>query len=103
MIVEYKEEAVNTYLLLQIYTGLNYFANAIISLIWVYCVMSWFVRPTNRLYQFLERFLYPVLEPFRIISRKLIRSGFMIDISPVLATLAIRLIMSLILRLMIGF
>ena len=93
----------NSYVLLQLYVGLNYFANAIIALIWISCLMSWFVRPTNRFYQFLERFLYPILEPFRKISRKLIRGGFMIDISPILATVAIRIIMSLILRLLVGF
>ena len=40
---------------------------------------------------------------FGKISRKLIRGGFMIDISPILATVAIRIIMSLILRLLVGF
>lgn len=93
----------DTYVMLQLYSGLNYFANVLIALIWIYCLMSWFVRPTNRLYRFLERFLYPVLEPFRVISRKLIERGFMIDISPILATAAIKFVMALLWRLMLGY
>lgn len=74
--------------------GINYFLNVVSWALLVYCIMSWIVRPTNQFYILLSRFVAPLLAPFRPIARKLIERGFMIDISVLLAFVAIRLLRS---------
>ncbi|MBR0464479.1 MAG: YggT family protein [Clostridia bacterium] len=83
----------------QIFLGINRFLSVLEVLLIIYALMTWFVRPDSPVYQFLYRFLNPVIAPFRRISRKLIERGLMIDISVILAVLAIRVVQSLLWRL----
>ena len=83
----------------QIFLGINRFLSVLEVLLIIYALMTWFVRPDSPVYPFLYRFLNPVIAPFRRISRKLIERGLMIDISVILAVLAIRVVQSLLWRL----
>ena len=82
----------------QIFLGIYRFLSVLEILLVVYALMTWFVRPDSQVYQFLYRFLNPVVAPFRRISRRLIEKGLMIDVSVILAVLAIRVIQSLLWR-----
>ena len=82
----------------QVFLGINRFLSVLEVLLIIYALMTWFVRPDSPVYQFLYRFLNPVIAPFRRISRKLIERGLMIDISVILAVLAIRVAQSLLWR-----
>lgn len=89
----------NYILLLRVYEGISLFLNIISGILLAYCLMSWFVPPTNRLFQIVSRFTQPLVAPFRPIAYKLMERGFRIDISVLLAFLAIRVIESLLLML----
>ena len=82
--------------LYQIVQGLSMFLRIVRYILLAYCLMSWFVRPTNRFYQICQRMCDPLLAPFRPISRKLIEKGFMIDISAILAFFALDIVERLI-------
>lgn len=86
-------------LLIKIYEGLSLFLNIVSGILLAYCIMSWFVRPTNRLFMIVSRFTQPLVAPFRPIANKLMQRGFMIDVSILLAFLAIRVLESLLLAL----
>ena len=58
----------------------------------VYSLLSWIVSPFNRLYLLLSRMAQPLIAPFRGISGALIRRGFRIDISVLLALLALQIL-----------
>jgi len=52
--------------------------------IFVYCIMSWFVRPGTRLYEIYAKLAY-FLEPLFVPARKLLsrlRIGIPVDLSP---------------------
>lgn len=60
-------------------------------------ILSWFLPPNNTLRQFLDFLTEPVVGPFRrLMSRWTARSAIPIDISPILAVLAIALVQRLI-------
>ena len=78
-----------------ILTGVSYFCNIISALLFIYCLMTWIVRPNSPAYTFVHRIVEPFLAPFRPLSMRLMQKGFMIDITPLLAILALRVIQSL--------
>ncbi len=83
----------------QIVRGVYYFLYILEIAVFVYALMSWFVKPYNRFYVFLRNLVSPILAPFRPLSRKLMERGFMLDLSVLFAILALRLLQSLLPRL----
>lgn len=79
--------------------GIHYFLRILSIALWVYAIMSWFVRPYNRVYIFMRNFVSPLLAPFRPLARKLIEKGVMVDLSVIMAWLALRILQSLLPRL----
>ncbi len=76
----------------QIYTGVNYFLDIISVVLFVYCLMTWFVRPDSPLYAFMRRLVDPIVAPFRPLARRLMEKGLMLDISVLLAIFGVRII-----------
>ncbi len=89
-----------TEIISRVFEGVSMFLNIISMALVVYALMSWFVRPDSPLYRFMSRFCEPIVAPFRPISRRLIEAGLRIDISVILAVAAIRLLQSLLYRLL---
>ncbi len=83
-----------------VYQGVYMFLNIISIMLVVYALMTWFVRPDAPVYRFMSRFCEPIVAPFRGISRRLIQAGLRIDISVILAVAAIRLLQTLLYRLL---
>ena len=83
----------------QINMGIYYFLRILSIALWVYVIMSWFVRPYNRAYIFMRNFVSPLLAPFRPLARKLMEKGVMVDLSVIMAWLALRILQNLLPRL----
>lgn len=81
--------------------ALSMLCDVYIWLIFISAMLSWFVSPQNRLMQFLRSITEPVLYPFRLLTSKFMgRGGMFLDISPLLAYFALRVVNMLITRLM---
>ncbi|MGI6734402.1 MAG: YggT family protein [Anaerovoracaceae bacterium] len=84
---------------------INLFFQVIIYLILGRAIMSWFVRPGDRiypLYMSIIRLTEPLLAPFRNLSNRFMgNSG--VDFSPLLAIFAIYILRRLLNALLIGF
>ncbi len=78
--------------ILQIYTGINYFLNIVSGILLVYCLMTWFVRPNSQIYVFMRRLVEPIVAPFRPLAMRLMEKGLMIDISVLLAIFGVRIV-----------
>lgn len=78
------------------------FGQILIYLIIAEAVMSWFVRPGDRVYPFflsIRRLTDPLLRPFRtLMGRFSMNMG--IDFSPVLAIIAISMIQGILIKLL---
>jgi len=83
----------------QIVMAISLFLRILSIALWVYVIMSWFVRPYNRVYIFVRNLVAPLLAPFRPIARKLMESGVMVDLSVVMAWIALRILQSVLPRL----
>ncbi|NLM07888.1 MAG: YggT family protein [Clostridiales Family XIII bacterium] len=84
---------------------INLFFQVIVYLILGRAIMSWFIRPGDRLYPLymsVIRITEPILAPFRNLSNRIMGHSA-IDFSPVLAILAIYIIRRLLSALLIGF
>ena len=65
----------------------------------LYCVMSWF-RSRTALFNWLGRFLEPIMSPFRGISRWIcVKTGIPLDFTPYFAIIALSVIRNLLWRL----
>ncbi len=80
--------------------ALSLLCDVYIWLIFITAMLSWFVSPQNRLMQLLRSITEPVLYPFRLLTRKFMSGGMFLDISPLLAYFALRIVNLLITRLM---
>ena len=76
----------------QIYTGINYFLDIITAILFIYCLMTWFVRPNSQMFVFMRRMVEPIVAPFRPLAMRLMEKGLMLDISVLLAMFAIRIL-----------
>ena len=79
----------------QILTGIDYFINIVSLLLFIYCLMTWFVRPNSQAYIFVHRLVEPFIAPFRPLALRLMEKGLMIDVSVFLAIIALRVVRSL--------
>ncbi len=87
-----------------IYRGVNIFVRIVTYLILAHCILSWIARPDNGLYRFVTQLVEPILTPFRPLGRWFINKGFRVDLTPIFAILALRLILNLLGRALIyGF
>ena len=84
--------------LVQILNGISLFFDVVTFIMVLYAFMSWFMRPNNAFYQLLARFCQPIVAPFRPIASRLMQSGFMFDVSYILAFFAIRITQYLVLQ-----
>lgn len=85
----------------QVYKGVVYFLNILSTLLIIYCVMTWVVRPETTIYRVFSRFFEPMLRPFRKVARKLINKGLMVDVSILLALIAIEALKWLLARVLL--
>ncbi len=76
----------------KIYIGIGYFLDIVTGLLFVYCLMTWFVRPDSPIYVFMRRLVEPFVSPFRPLALRLMEKGMMIDISVLLAIVGVRVI-----------
>lgn len=86
----------------QLLSGVDTFLNLVSVILVVYALMSWFMRPDNRVYIFFARMADVILTPFRPAARWLYTKGFRVDMSVILALLAIRVLRSLLVNLVYG-
>ena len=75
----------------QIQTGINFFLNIVSVLLSIYCLMTWFVRPGSSMYAFMQKLIGPIVAPFRPLALRLMEHGLMLDISVLLAIIAVRI------------
>ena len=73
----------------QIRYGVRLFFDIVKFVMVLYAFMSWFVRPDNAFYRVLARFCQPIVSPFRPLAARLMQRGFFLDISYILAYLAL--------------
>lgn len=83
----------------QLISGVDAFLNILSLLLVVYAVMTWFVRPNHPVYVFMARIADFVIAPFRPLSNWLIGKGLRVDTSVILALIGIRLLRTLLYRL----
>ena len=76
----------------QIYTGINYFLDIVSGILFVYCLMTWFVRPNSQIFIFMRRLVEPIVSPFRPLAMRLMEKGLMLDISVLLAIFGVRIL-----------
>ena len=74
--------------------GFDIFLTILQLILVAYSIMSWVSNPFNRLYVLLSRMVQPLVAPFRGIAGALIRRGFRIDISVLLALVALQILQS---------
>jgi len=75
--------------------GIIWFLNILSWGIIINALLSWFIDPMHPIRMWLTRFIEPVVAPFRHITDRLNTSGFPIDFSPLLAYIAIQIIIGL--------
>ena len=61
----------------------------------IHAILSWFVSPFNKVYQFLGRATGPLRAPFLPLTNKLIRKGLPLDLSGLCAMVALNIISGL--------
>ena len=91
-----------TAIIWQIYRGVNTFLNVVSGILFVYCLMTWFVRPGSQLYSLMQRVIDPIVAPFRPLARRLMERGLMLDISVLLAIFGVQILRYL-LSMLIGY
>lgn len=80
--------------------AINSFLQIIIYLILARAILSWFIRPGDRLYHLYVKVIQitePILMPFRNLSGRFM--GGMVDLSPMLAIFAIYFLQKIIIKL----
>lgn len=83
------------YIILQkVQQGFDIFLTILQLILVAYSIMSWITSPLNRLYVLLSRMAQPLIAPFRGIASALLRRGFRIDVSVLLALLALQILQS---------
>lgn len=87
-------------LVYNILSGVSIFLRVINYAILGYCLCSWILPPTNRIYALLRNLSWPFIAPFRGLSMKLMyRFGLRLDLSPWFAIMALQVANSLLWRL----
>lgn len=89
------------YVLPSIVRGIILFLELLGYVLIASALLSWFLRPDHGLRRFLSALTAPIVYPFRKLSQALIRRGLMLDISVLLAYIAIQILRSLVVRLYI--
>ena len=84
----------------QMLSGVDTFLNLLSLALVVYAVMTWFVRPDNKIYQVFARIADFIISPFRPAASWLIQRGLRFDVSVLLALICIRILRNLLFRLM---
>jgi uncharacterized protein YggT (Ycf19 family) len=74
--------------------GFDIFLTILQLILVAYSIMSWITSPFNRFYVLLSRMVQPLVAPFRGIASALIRRGLRLDISVLLALLALQILQS---------
>lgn len=82
-----------------IFSGISIFLRVINYAILAYCLCSWIVSPTSKVYVFLRNLVWPFIAPFRGLSMKLmVKLGLRIDLSAWFALIALSILDSLMWR-----
>jgi uncharacterized protein YggT (Ycf19 family) len=91
------------FILMKIYQGCDIFLRVLQFVLVAYCLMSWVVSPVNRLFALLSRMAQPLIAPFRGIALALVRRGFRIDVSALLALVALEILRNYLLPLLFNW
>ncbi len=83
--------------------AVNLFFRVLYYMIFIRIIMSWFIRdPRNKFYMTLVNLTDPILLPFRHLSNRIFAGrNMMIDISPLLAIIALQLINNIVIRILV--
>ncbi len=83
--------------------AVNLFFRVVYYMIFIRIIMSWFIRdPRNKFYMILVNVTEPILLPFRKLSYKIFAGrNMMIDISPLLAIIALQVINNIVIRVLV--
>ena len=87
----------------QIYIGVHQFIRILSGALFIYALMTWFVRPDAKIYRIFSRFCDPLLTPFRPLGRKLIQMGLRVDLSVFMAVIALQIIDNIVMRILFYF
>ena len=86
----------------RIYLGIHQFLNILSTALFIYALMTWFVRPDAKIYRIFSRFCEPLIAPFRPIGRKLIEMGLRVDLSVWLAAIGLNILDNIIYRIFVA-
>ena len=85
-----------------VFTALHYAIEVFSGVIILSSILSWFLSPFHPIRQFLNRLVDPLLSPFRrLLDRLMPSGGIQLDLSPLLAVLALQLLSLLLMRIRI--
>lgn len=74
-----------------VYRIIHYFLEVLTWLIIIDALLSWFMSPDHPVKNFLDRLVYPFIQPFRNLMRRVMGNS-PIDFSPLLAVVAIQVV-----------
>lgn len=82
----------------QLLMGVVYFLRLIQGLLIVYCILSLFMRPNNRLVRILGRAMEPCLVPVRRVMLRLTQNPYLLGFAPLILSFLIDLLISLLIN-----
>ena len=83
----------------RIYLGIHQFLRILSYALYIYALMTWFMRPNNPVYIFFARIADVAMTPFRPIGRWLFEKGLRIDLTLYITLVAVQLLRNLLTRL----
>ncbi len=91
-------------LITNLFRGISIFLRVIDYAILAYCLCSWILMPSSKVYTFLRNLVWPFVAPFKSISMKLMyKIGLRIDLSAWFALIALQIVDSLMWRFLYPF
>nr|WP_122011698.1 YggT family protein [Maliibacterium massiliense] len=75
--------------------GVNIFIGVLVAVIFINAILSWILPPFNKVRVTLDRIVAPILNPFRRLFMRFSKGRLPIDLSPILAYLALLLVQQL--------
>ena len=86
--------------LYKVLEGVGWALTAAYYLIIIRAILSWFMRPDQPLYAMITRITEPMIAPFRPLAYRLTNGRLPLDLAPLFAFLAIRILQRLLYTLM---
>ena len=86
--------------LFKVLEGVNWALTAAYYLIIIRAILSWFMRPDQPIYAMIIRITEPMIAPFRPLAYRLTNGRLPLDLAPLFAFFAIRILQRLLYTLM---